>query len=741
MDFIYLFRVLLKRKWLIMLAGVIAAAIAWALTRNEVRKYRSMAQISTGFTISNEIKVNDENFSFFEADVKFNNAIVTFQSPTVISLLSYSLILHDLKSPEPFRRLSQQQKNSSFYTDIDKAKAISIFEYKLESMSMLTSFKSDEKALLEFLALYRYDYQTLSRTMAVYRLERTDYIQIDYTSENPDLSAFGVNTVFQQFLRYYKNVRSSKSQESIDTLQSLLDKKKQELDIKNAQLRSIGMVDVGEENSAKLETIINQQTTLTEEESAQTQRNYDMQKLNQRISKLNSVDPSGAAAKSDNDNTDLITLRKSLSEANQAYVNSGSSDPVLQKKYETLKTEYTNKLASIQKAVVPPSASTSSTTDDLPTLEAKKSDLEIDIRAGAEKIQAIENKINELKVGLVQDASKNAEVTSLLKDAELASKEYLSAKQKYNDAIDINSSSVNNFRQVLSGQPAIDPEPSQRLIIVGMAGAAALIITTLVIILLTYLDSSIKTPIIFSKTVNLRLLSMVNFMNLGQKSLQEIITNRDPLSDSKDNRHNVFLESLRKLRYEIEHSGKKTILFASTKKGEGKTTLIMALSYSMSLSKKKILIIDTNFCNNDLTVALDAEPILENIHPDKINPNAVVEQVKATAKDIGVGTVYIIGCEIGDYTPSEILPRENLLQHLNELTSEYDYIFLEGPPLNDYSDAKELSQYVDGVIAIFSATHIIKQIDRQSMHFFSEVKDKFVGAVLNMVDLKNVNTT
>jgi Mrp family chromosome partitioning ATPase len=106
-----------------------------------------------------------------------------------------------------------------------------------------------------------------------------------------------------------------------------------------------------------------------------------------------------------------------------------------------------------------------------------------------------------------------------------------------------------------------------------------------------------------------------------------------------------------------------------------------------------------------------------------------------------VGTVYIIGCEIGDYTPSEILPRENLLQHLNELTSEYDYIFLEGPPLNDYSDAKELSQYVDGVIAIFSATHIIKQIDRQSMHFFSEVKDKFVGAVLNMVDLKNVNTT
>lgn len=741
MDFIYLFRVLLKRKWLIMFAGVIAAAIAWALTRNEAKKYRSLAQISTGFTISDEIKVNDENFSFYEADVKFNNAIVTFESPTVISLLSYSLILHDLKSPEPFRQLTQEQKNSPIYAAIDKNRAISTFEYKLESMSMLTSFKPDEKALLEFLALYRYDYQTLSHAVAVYRLERTDYIQIDYTSENPELSAFGVNTVFQQFLRYYKNVRSSKSQESIDTLQSLLEKKKQELDLKNSQLKSQGMIDVGEENTAKLEAIISQQGILTEEESRQTQRNYDIQKINQRISKLGSSSPTNSAAKSDNDNAELLTLRRSMLDANQSYINSGSSDPALLKKYETLKTEYANKLTSIQNAVVPTPSTASATTDDLPTLEAKKSDLQIDIRAGVDKIVALENKIGELKVGLVKDASKDAEVTSLLKDAELANKEYLSAKQRYNDAIDINSSSVNNFRQVLSGQPAIDPEPSQRIIIVGMAGATALVITTLVIILLTYLDSSIKTPIIFSKTVDLRLLSMVNFMNLGQRSLQEIIINRAALSDIRDNRHNVFLESLRKLRYEIEHSGKKTILFASTKKGEGKTTLILALSYSMSLSKKKILIIDTNFCNNDLTVALNAERILENIHPDKISPNALVEQVKATAKDIGVGTVYIIGCQVGDYTPSEILPRENLLQHLNELTSEFDYIFLEGPPLNDFSDAKELSQYVDGVIAIFSATHIIKQIDRQSMNFFTELDGKFVGAVLNMVDLKNVNTT
>ena len=41
----------------------------------------------------------------------------------------------------------------------------------------------------------------------------------------------------------------------------------------------------------------------------------------------------------------------------------------------------------------------------------------------------------------------------------------------------------------------------------------------------------------------------------------------------------------------------------------------------------------------------------------------------------------------------------------------YDYIFMEGAPLNGYSDSKELVQYADGVIAIFSATSEI-QTDR-----------------------------
>jgi Mrp family chromosome partitioning ATPase len=239
--------------------------------------------------------------------------------------------------------------------------------------------------------------------------------------------------------------------------------------------------------------------------------------------------------------------------------------------------------------------------------------------------------------------------------------------------------------------------------------------------------------------VGLKLISMVNFMNLKKKDLKDIVAGHGKEDDRiEKKRSNVFRESIRKLRYEIEKSGKKIILFTSTKKGQGKTTLIQALSYSMSLSKKKILIIDTNFCNNDLTVQLEANPVLETISGEQGN-GSIASQVTALSKNIGVESVFVIGSEGGDYTPSEVLPYENLLKHLQELTPEYDYIFLEGPPLNDFSDSKELLQYVDGVVGIFSAIHIIKQIDKDSIGFYKGLDDKFIGSVLNMVDLENVN--
>lgn len=732
MDFIYFFRILLKRKWIIIGAGILAAFVAYYFTKNERKLYKSTAQISTGFTASDEIKVNEENFNFFEGEARFNNVLVTFTSPAVTSLLSYKLILHDLTDSAAFRKLSPEQKQSDAYKQINLEEAKNTFRDKLETMTMLTSYKPDEKKLLAFLGLYGYSYNTIATNLKVYRLQRTDYIQIDYGSENPELSAYVVNNAYYQFLRYYKSLRSTKSQESIDTLRSMMEKKKQELDNKNAVLKGEGLVDVGIASTSNFDMIASLEQSLTEEKKKQTLLYYEIRKVNQRIANSK---PGVTTNTGVNNNEEILLLKKEMNEAYLTWVNSGKTDKAAESKYNTLKTEYTNKVINSSSTVERPADNTSRN-----KLLEQKNDLEVDIEASNSTIASLQSRINSMKGNVSSTASKGAAVETLLNEVELANKEYLAAKQKYNDAIDMNTSAVNNFRPVLLGQPAIQPEPSKRVFIIGMAGVAAFIISILIILFLTYLDSSVKTPSIFSKTVDLKLISMVNFTSLKKHNLADIVANKSGAENfAEGKRQNVFRESIRKLRFEIERTGKQIFLFTSTKKGEGKTTLIQALSFSMSLNKKKILIIDTNFCNNDLTVQLDAQPILEKMDTEFTNDRDFSRQIHINSKDVGLGTVFAIGSAGGDYTPSEILPHANILQHLRSLTQEYDYIFLEGPPLNDFSDSRELANYVDGVIAIFSATQIIKQIDKESIEFFKSLNGSFIGSVLNKVDLKDVN--
>src|SRR6476469_6845528 len=148
MDFSYLFRILMKRKWLIISATIIAAVVAYILTINQPNKFRSTAQIATGYTTYDPVRLN-KNADNFQQETKFNNAIVTFTSPAVVNLLSYHLILHDLRQT-PFTILTDQDKKKAFQ-NISKEEAIKAFQNKLDSMKMLSPSLNEDKKLLNIL--------------------------------------------------------------------------------------------------------------------------------------------------------------------------------------------------------------------------------------------------------------------------------------------------------------------------------------------------------------------------------------------------------------------------------------------------------------------------------------------------------------------------------------------------------------------------------------------------------------
>ena len=736
MELIYFFRIIFKRKWIILAAGLAGVVAAFLLTMNKKPLFKSQAQMSTGFTISEEIKLSDDIFNIPQIDVKFNNVIENINSPKVLNLLSYKLLLHDFGNESAFivPDKSKWEKNE-LLKGVNTDSVRKILNEKYSSMQMLRSGIKAEKQLQELLKEYGYDLDNMRKFLHVSRFQRTDYINILYHSVNPELSAFVVNNLITEFHRYYEAFRRERSLESMVAMDSLVVKRKAELDEKiraKSQYLDDSVVSTMDPNlvgANKLSQISMYESSLAEEISRVQNLSYQMEQIDLQ---LKSLGEAPAPVTNNADNQEYFRLRKEYNDLYDKYIKQGATDQEMKLRLDDLQRRL--KLSAPTGGITTDNSGYNNSQRN--SLMQTKIDLEGRLRSANSKITFYRGKLAEAG-SFISAASpdKSGRLVQLDKEIEVAMLEYTSAKERLTLASSINETGVSNFKQTLYGQPALKAEPSKRLIIMALAGFSGIVISALVFIFLAYIDQSIKTPQQFQRLTGLPLIGTINVVNLKATRIKEQVTQVEENSDN--NRHNTFRELLRKLRYEIESSGKRVILFTSTEPQQGKTTLIQALAFSLSLSKKKVLLLDTNFCNNDLTVYNDAKPTLEKYSAEGHDVKAT--EITDLITNTGVENVDIIGCQGGDYTPTEILPKDHLLNHLKTFLQQYDFILMEGAPLNGFTDTKELSQYADGILAIFSATAEIKPADKDSIKYFKTVKSKFLGAVLNKVDNNDIN--
>jgi len=253
---------------------------------------------------------------------------------------------------------------------------------------------------------------------------------------------------------------------------------------------------------------------------------------------------------------------------------------------------------------------------------------------------------------------------------------------------------------------------------------------------LAFFDLSLNSPNQFQKFTNLSLLGTLNRVkdsNLDLKQLFSSYTNNVNLE--------TFKESVRKIRYVLEESGNTTFLFTSTKDGEGKTFLILTLAYALTLKDKKIMLIDTNFKNNTLT-RMSNETIHDNLlHTRLIGENNLGDQFEAKRINtmFNLDNVDIIGNRGTSNSPSEFFAGRDFQNFINELSDSYDYIFMEGAALNKYSDTRELVEFSDKVISVFGSDSEIKDTDKESIDYLLSLNNKFMGSILNKLDIKNLN--
>ncbi len=300
--------------------------------------YKSTAKLSTGFTAEDEIKVSeDQRFNLRDAEVKFNNLLQNITSEQVLSMLSYRLILHDLTGAAPFKQLREGEEGRLSFTAEEKKLAIATFKSKYDSLALLSTYDPFERKLLNLLAQQNYAHWQMKDRIEVKYVKNTDFVTITHVTPSALLSAFVVNALGEEYIRYDNSLRSGRTDRSVTFFENLVAEKKKTLDDKTMMLNQYkvnnGVIDYATESSTKMAQI-------TEYELRKEQILSDIQRVRLSLASVNKK--LGEFGKGTNNpdqdratiNGNIVRIQDKITElngkANDEYARTGTNNEQLQ---------------------------------------------------------------------------------------------------------------------------------------------------------------------------------------------------------------------------------------------------------------------------------------------------------------------------------------------------------------------------------------------------------------------------
>jgi polysaccharide biosynthesis transport protein len=736
MDLQALLQVLWRKKWILIVVPIFAMGTAFAIRYFGEWKFMSTAQLATGLTVSDELLAEDAYLNPYEVQVTFNNLTEIIRSRSVIGQVSYRLMVHDIKdSTSSFRKPQAKAVRDNFGDPslVDTRLFRTILEQKIDSITLLNLNKQDQKLLQKYIDAYGYDYESILKNLSVNRVNQSDFIDISFVSENPVLSAFVVNTLCSEFIRYYTSVKVSSSQVSLESLQAIAKQRKDYFDTKMEELKQFKtaneMFNAKAEGEAKIRQMKDYEDQIAEESQKIRGLELTLANLNIRIEEAEMK-----AGLRPNDK--IISLRRNIASVNEKYIQGGQKDPILLDSLTSMRAQLD---AAIQRAN---ESGPKLTPAEMTALRDKKEESRVELEISRDNLRSLNNIYSSLRFNIRNAASDEAVGDALEKEVEVAREEHLVAQNRLSEAQGKTMTNRIAITQVLIADPAEKAQSRKTLIFMVFAGFLSFAISAFTIVAIEVVDARIKTPTRFKQKTRLKLAGTLPKLASTEQDWNTIFHG----NGKQLNTH----EDIRKIRFEIENQKARVMMVTSLKDGAGKSFFIIALAYSLSLLKKRTLIIDTNLRNNSLTRTLLAHPSLK----------LLVEDFAKKAKLLGAGAdhaagqngetadsetgnlitktqnqlIDIIGNKKTQLSPSEVIPGGDFKVLIEWLKSHYDYILLEGPALNTFSDTKELVKFVDLVIPVFSADATIDAKDNEGLNYLKSLQDKLGPAVLNNVE-------
>ena len=276
-----------------------------------------------------------------------------------------------------------------------------------------------------------------------------------------------------------------------------------------------------------------------------------------------------------------------------------------------------------------------------------------------------------------------------------------------------------------------DPISPRPLLNTLLAAILSLLLVTLIIVIATYFDDSLKDAEDVQEVVGLATLGTIPRMPMqrGRSEFYQLVTLLYPRS--------AAAESFRTLRTNLEFASVdapvRTLLVTSPRPGEGKTVSAANLAVAFAQAGKRVLLVDADFRKPGVHAMFNlpnTRGLSSMLRTDDVRPESAVQGTEQ--ENLRVLTTGPL-----PPNPAELLGSKRLRVVLDRLGESNDLLIIDSPPLLVVTDAAVLSSFLDGTLLVIHSKRTRRDAARQAREALAKAGARVLGTMLNGLPVKD----
>ena len=199
----------------------------------------------------------------------------------------------------------------------------------------------------------------------------------------------------------------------------------------------------------------------------------------------------------------------------------------------------------------------------------------------------------------------------------------------------------------------------------------------------------------------------------------------------KSKKFAATVEEYRRMKHKIlafdPNNTLKTILFCSSDRGEGNSTVLLHFGQILASEGYRVILVDGNLRRPNLHRLLRVE---RDYGLGDFQVRGKNLDVAELMKDTSLDNLWLITSGYHP-NPGAIFEEEVFESQLEKLKAQGDWVLFDSPPLNSYNDAIALAGKVDGIVLVAQAEKTRWEVLQECKVRLEKSGGRILGVVLN----------